>query len=612
VLRKQVASCKTPLKNSHSHRTSIKQAEKTFEVEEHQRNKSIMTSSTEATATALPGRRESLSLEEIMEQGGEEEEEEHQQQQGNWWPLRSRSFVEAVPAVADVDGGLQLKALAHGGNKLIGSLWTSMGAATEWFTHNDHEQQQQLQIAADRNPNMNKKHKTHNNSRSGTNNNRSNTNGGTAKRWLFADSMRALCTRTTRKRQSLGTEGRRSFGLTVDEITAIRNEIAKTRQAVHEAIGDMELGAEDWKKLQRTLRVMNHRTFTNEGAKIALGQLIVDASLAENKPVNPRQTHHRRGDRRTYYEGSKKISKSSIRERHLMPSMYMSSIRHHPHGNTSSSHGPSLAYSATCPSRFDADQHHDPEELFTVQDLLRSASTRKMEALYFADEYGVDQRHPKSQDSSMNNSNSSLNSSWNELDMRLSQLSHKHGVDGPAWIVVERTNTNSNSSSADGSSHRRANFASSQVNGTSFAERAYDALSRTAVTLASRGTTGFHDSYELLSETIDELDEEEESSSCSFSNDHTIEEATRRRRGALTGASKDEVKQQIAIDVHSTRTDKNNCNINKLAVQSDFADFPLRLQYANDGREMPGARGTLEMLPFASIPNQNTMRARDA
>jgi hypothetical protein len=50
-----------------------------------------------------------------------------------------------------------------------------------------------------------------------------------------------------------------------------------------------------------------------------------------------------------------------------------------------------------------------------------------MEALYCADEYCVDQRQPKSQDFSLNKSSSSLNASWNEIDMRLSQLSQKKG-----------------------------------------------------------------------------------------------------------------------------------------------------------------------------------------
>jgi hypothetical protein len=381
-----------------------------------------MTSSTQATATESLERRESLSLEDIMEQI---EEQKQKQQQGNSWSRRSRSFVEAVPAVADVDGGLHLDAFAHDGNTLLGSLLTSVGAAAEWFTYNDQEQQQQLKLAADRNTNKNKN-----------------------KRWLFADSMRALCTRTTSKRQALDAQGRCSSSsscLTVDEITAIRNEIAQTRQAVHEAVEDMELGSEDWKKLQRTLRVMNHRAFTNEGAKIALVQLIVDASLAESKPVNPLHTHHHLGDRRPSYAASKKIAKSSIRGRHLMASMHMSS-RHHLHDTSI----PSLAYSAASLDTFDEDQHHDPEESFTVQDLLQSASTRKMEALYFVDEYGVDQRQPKSQYSSMNNSSSSSSSSWNEMDMRLSQLSQKNGGDGPTWIVVECTNTNINRCSAGG------------------------------------------------------------------------------------------------------------------------------------------------------------------
>jgi hypothetical protein len=612
------------LKNSHSHLTSIKLAEKTFKVEEHQHNKSIMTSSTEATATASYGRRESLSLEDIMGKG---EEQDQKQQHGNSWSRRSRSFVEVVPA------------LAHGGNKLIGSLWTSMGAATEWFTYNEQQQQQQqqLKLAADNNI-----------SRSGTNN-RSNTTGGTAKRWLFADSIRALCTRTTSKRQTLGAQDSRSSlssCLNFDEMAAIRNEIAQTRQAVHEAIEDMELDSEDWKKLQRTLRVMNHRTFTNQGAKIALGQLIVDASLAESKPVNPLQTHHHRGDRRTAYAASKKIAKSSIRQRHLMSSMNMSS-RHHPYGTTSSSHGRSLTDSASSLGIFDADQHHDPEESFTVQDLLQSASTRKMEALYFVDEYGVDQRQPKSQDSSMNNISSSLNSSWNEMDMRLSQLSQKNGGDGPTWVVV--ATTNSTSSSSEGSSDRRAvNGKAGSVSrgghascskllqsssavepdrcrasfgevsgaavrvGQSFAVRAYDALSRTAATLASGGTAGFHDSSELLSDAIDELDEEETSSSSSSSNDHTSVHAPRRRRGALTGASTDEVQQDIAIALYRTHTDKNNSNINKPAVHSDFADSPLRLKCADGGHELPGARDKLELPAFPSIPKQLTMIGRAA
>jgi hypothetical protein len=174
--------------------------------------------------------------------------------------------------------------------------------------------------------------------------------------------MRALCTRSTSTRQALSAQESRSSSsscLTVDAITAIRNEIAQTRQAVHEAFEDMELDSEDWKELQRTLCVMNHRAFTHEGANIALGQMFVDASLAEIKPINPLQTHHHRGDRRASYAASKNIATSSIRQRHLRSSMNMSS-RHHPHGTTSSSsHAPSLAYSVASLGTFDADQRHN-------------------------------------------------------------------------------------------------------------------------------------------------------------------------------------------------------------------------------------------------------------
>jgi hypothetical protein len=94
--------------------------------------------------------------------------------------------------------------------------------------------------------------------------------------------------------------------------------------------------------------VINHRAFTNEGAKIALGKLIVDASLAENKAVIPLQAHHHRDDRRASYAASNNIATSSIRGRYLRSSMNMS-CRHHPHGR-------SLAYSAASLGTFDADQ----------------------------------------------------------------------------------------------------------------------------------------------------------------------------------------------------------------------------------------------------------------
>jgi hypothetical protein len=78
------------------------------------------------------------------------------------------------------------------------------------------------------------------------------------------------------------------------------------------------------------------------------------------------------------------------------------------------------------------------------------------------------------------------------------------------------------------------------------------------------------------------------------------------------GASKHEVQAEIATVLYSTRADKNNSNNNKPAVHMDFADSPLRLLYVDDGHELPGARDTLEMPPFASIPNQHTRRARAA
>jgi hypothetical protein len=124
--------------------------------------------------------------------------------------------------------------------------------------------------------------------------------------------MKSESTSVTKKKGGLQRDSCSPRYLTEEERNYLLQDIAKSRQALHESLLNMKVGSQEWKEIQQKMRASN--TFTNEGATLALECHIVDnCSFKQNQRIKHKEEHRHKN--KTHNHSKQTSSTNTIKTR---------------------------------------------------------------------------------------------------------------------------------------------------------------------------------------------------------------------------------------------------------------------------------------------------------
>jgi hypothetical protein len=128
----------------------------------------------------------------------------------------------------------------------------------------------------------------------------------------MANRMKSESTSVTKKEGWLQRDSRSPHYLTEEERNYMLQDIAKSRQALHESLLNMKVGSQEWKEIQQKMRASN--TFTNEGATLAIECHVVDnCSFKQQQRIKHKEEHQHKN--KTHNHSKQSSSKNTIKTR---------------------------------------------------------------------------------------------------------------------------------------------------------------------------------------------------------------------------------------------------------------------------------------------------------